>query len=104
MLMAKLGSGRPWKPLPEPIRERTPSIRPLSTELARFVNLEEQFFQRFGPISFSGSGSLVIGSPAKVVRPLTAMEKASIKSLADKYVSVAAYHRNWLNQQTRSIS
>ncbi len=45
-------------------------------------------------------GSLVIGSPAKVLRPLTDLEKTSIGLLADKYVSVAAYHRDWLNQQT----
>jgi len=44
-------------------------------------------------------GSLVIGSPAKVLRPLTDLEKTSIGLLADKYVSVAAYHRRWLNQQ-----
>jgi carbonic anhydrase/acetyltransferase-like protein (isoleucine patch superfamily) len=44
-------------------------------------------------------GSLVIGSPAKVLRPLTDLEKTSIGLLADKYVNVAAYHRDWLNQQ-----
>jgi carbonic anhydrase/acetyltransferase-like protein (isoleucine patch superfamily) len=44
-------------------------------------------------------GSLVIGAPAKVLRPLTVAEKASISSLAGKYVSVAAYHRDRLNQQ-----
>ncbi|HET9378922.1 MAG TPA: gamma carbonic anhydrase family protein [Chthoniobacterales bacterium] len=43
--------------------------------------------------------SLVIGSPARVVRTLTDDEIASIASLADKYVKVAAYHRDWLNQQ-----
>jgi gamma-carbonic anhydrase len=45
------------------------------------------------------AGSLVIGSPAKVLRSLTDAEKASISALADKYVNVAAYHRRWLNQQ-----
>jgi gamma-carbonic anhydrase len=45
------------------------------------------------------AGSLVIGSPAKVLRSLTDAEKASINALADKYVNVAAYHRRWLNQQ-----
>jgi gamma-carbonic anhydrase len=45
------------------------------------------------------AGSLVIGSPAKVLRSLTDAEKASISALAEKYVSVAAYHRSWLNQQ-----
>lgn len=44
-------------------------------------------------------GSLVIGSPAKVLRPLTDAERASISALADKYVNVAAYHRNWLIRQ-----
>jgi len=44
-------------------------------------------------------GSLIIGSPAKVLRPLTDLEKTSIGLLADKYVNVAAYHRDWLNQE-----
>ena len=44
--MATLGKQRPRKPLPEPIREQTPSFVPLSTELARFVNLEAQFFRK----------------------------------------------------------
>jgi gamma-carbonic anhydrase len=44
-------------------------------------------------------GSLVVGSPAKVHRPLTNPEITSIASLADKYVSVAAYHRDRLNRQ-----
>lgn len=38
-------------------------------------------------------GSLVLGSPAKVVRKLTAEEKASLKRLAGKYVQLAAYYR-----------
>jgi carbonic anhydrase/acetyltransferase-like protein (isoleucine patch superfamily) len=37
------------------------------------------------------AGSLVLGSPAKVVRRLTAMERAGLKSWADKYVANAAY-------------
>lgn len=37
-------------------------------------------------------GSLVIGSPAKVVRPLTAQEKESIRLLALKYAANAVYH------------
>ncbi len=45
------------------------------------------------------AGSLVIGSPAKVLRSLTAAEKASISALAEKYVNVAVYHHNWLNLQ-----
>jgi len=36
-------------------------------------------------------GSLVLGSPAKVVRPLTDEERASLKPWADKYVENAAY-------------
>jgi gamma-carbonic anhydrase len=43
--------------------------------------------------------SLVIGSPARVLRRLTEDEITSIASLADKYVKVAAYHREWLNQE-----
>ncbi|MDR1789357.1 MAG: gamma carbonic anhydrase family protein [Opitutaceae bacterium] len=37
-------------------------------------------------------GSLVLGSPAKVVRPLTADERASIRKLAEKYIEVARRH------------
>ena len=44
------------------------------------------------------SGSLVIGSPAKVARSLTAAERDSIGALAEKYLNVAAYHRR-LNQR-----
>src|ERR1051325_10036132 len=36
-------------------------------------------------------GSLVMGSPAKVVRALTAEERAGLKVWADKYVANAAY-------------
>jgi carbonic anhydrase/acetyltransferase-like protein (isoleucine patch superfamily) len=36
-------------------------------------------------------GSLVLGVPAKVVRELTAEERASIKALAEKYVQAANY-------------
>jgi gamma-carbonic anhydrase len=50
------------------------------------------------------AGSLVIGSPAKVLRALTDDEIASIASLADKYVKVAAYHRSWLNRQKTKAS
>src|ERR1051325_8083312 len=35
-------------------------------------------------------GSLVMGSPAKVVRPLTAEERAGLKHWAEKYVANAA--------------
>jgi carbonic anhydrase/acetyltransferase-like protein (isoleucine patch superfamily) len=49
-------------------------------------------------------GSLLIGSPAKVLRPLTDVEIASIALLADKYVKVAAYHRRWLSRQKTKAS
>jgi carbonic anhydrase/acetyltransferase-like protein (isoleucine patch superfamily) len=38
------------------------------------------------------SGSLVLGSPAKVVRELSPQERAELKTLAEKYVRVAAYY------------
>jgi len=37
-------------------------------------------------------GSMVLGSPATVVRALTAQERERIKGFADKYVEVAAYY------------
>ncbi len=37
------------------------------------------------------AGSLVLGAPAKVVRALTAEERASLKPWADKYVANGAY-------------
>jgi carbonic anhydrase/acetyltransferase-like protein (isoleucine patch superfamily) len=37
-------------------------------------------------------GSMVLGSPAKVVRPLTAEERAGLKYWAEKYATNAAYH------------
>ncbi len=40
-------------------------------------------------------GSLVLGSPAKVVRALTAEEQAALPGWAEKYVVVAAHHRRW---------
>jgi carbonic anhydrase/acetyltransferase-like protein (isoleucine patch superfamily) len=39
--------------------------------------------------------SLVIGSPAKVVRPLTEPEIRSLRESADKYIAVAAAHREF---------
>ncbi len=36
-------------------------------------------------------GSLVLGAPARVVRPLRPAERASLKRLAEKYVANAAY-------------
>jgi len=38
-------------------------------------------------------GSLVLGAPAKVVRPLDDAERASLKGLAEKYVEVARGHK-----------
>ena len=37
-------------------------------------------------------GSMVLGSPATVVRALSAKERERIKGFADKYVEVAAYY------------
>jgi len=37
-------------------------------------------------------GSLVFGSPARVVRPLTAGEQGGLRGWAEKYVKVAAAH------------
>lgn len=37
-------------------------------------------------------GSMVYGSPARIVRPLTAAEQAGLKPWAEKYVAVAAAH------------
>jgi carbonic anhydrase/acetyltransferase-like protein (isoleucine patch superfamily) len=37
-------------------------------------------------------GSLVLGAPAKVVRPLSGDERRGLKKLAEKYVRVAAYY------------
>jgi len=39
------------------------------------------------------AGSLVLGAPAKVVRALTASERAGLKSLAEKYIQLAAAYR-----------
>jgi gamma-carbonic anhydrase len=38
------------------------------------------------------AGSLVLGTPAKIVRALTAEERAGLKSLAEKYVRLAEYY------------
>ena len=40
-------------------------------------------------------GSLVMGSPAKVVRPLTPAEQAALPGWAEKYVKIAAHHRRF---------
>ncbi len=41
------------------------------------------------------NGSLVMGSPAKVVRPLSIAEMAALPGWAEKYVKVAAHHRRF---------
>ena len=38
-------------------------------------------------------GSMILGSPAKVVRPLTAAEQAGLRGWAEKYIAVAGAHR-----------
>jgi carbonic anhydrase/acetyltransferase-like protein (isoleucine patch superfamily) len=38
-------------------------------------------------------GSLVLGSPAKVVRRLTAKERSGLKGMAEKYVALAACYQ-----------
>ncbi|MSU46247.1 MAG: gamma carbonic anhydrase family protein [Lacunisphaera sp.] len=38
------------------------------------------------------AGSMILGSPAKVVRPLTDAEQKSLRGLADKYIAVARAH------------
>jgi carbonic anhydrase/acetyltransferase-like protein (isoleucine patch superfamily) len=40
-------------------------------------------------------GSMVLGSPAKIVRALTADEQASLPGWADKYIKVADHHRRF---------
>lgn len=47
-------------------------------------------------------GSLVMGSPAKVVRPLDADERASIRGWAEKYIRVTAEHRDHQERGLRS--
>ena len=43
-------------------------------------------------------GSMVLGSPAKVVRPLRDAERASLRGWAEKYVKNAEYcHKNRIN-------
>ncbi len=41
-------------------------------------------------------GSLVMGSPARVVRPLSEEEQKDIRKLAEKYIRVSAEHRQFL--------
>lgn len=37
-------------------------------------------------------GSMILGSPAKVVRPLTEAERAGLRRWAEKYIAVASAH------------
>lgn len=46
------------------------------------------------------AGSLVLGSPARVVRPLTAEEQAGLRRMAAKYRQVADAHRSALATDT----
>ena len=46
------------------------------------------------------AGSLVVGVPAKVVRPLTTAERARGRQLAEKYVVVSATHKAKFGQGT----
>ena len=39
------------------------------------------------------AGSLVLGAPAKVVRPLTDSERGDLKAMAKKYVTVSRVHK-----------
>jgi len=41
-------------------------------------------------------GSLVVGSPARVLRALTAEERAALKESAEKYIQVAAAHKGFM--------
>ena len=39
------------------------------------------------------SGSMILGAPAKVVRPLTEAERGGLRRWAEKYIAVAKAHR-----------
>jgi carbonic anhydrase/acetyltransferase-like protein (isoleucine patch superfamily) len=47
-------------------------------------------------------GSLVFGSPARVVRPLTAAEQGGLREQAEKYVAVARAHASRAGNRQRS--
>jgi carbonic anhydrase/acetyltransferase-like protein (isoleucine patch superfamily) len=49
-------------------------------------------------------GSLVLGSPAKVVRKLTSKERSKLKYMAQKYVALAAYYLEHLPDCAVEIS
>jgi carbonic anhydrase/acetyltransferase-like protein (isoleucine patch superfamily) len=42
-------------------------------------------------------GSLVLGSPARILRALTPAERAALRDSAEKYIQVAAAHQSRLN-------
>jgi gamma-carbonic anhydrase len=44
-------------------------------------------------------GSLVLGSPAKVVKTLSAEEQAKLRGWAEKYVAVSSFHRQRYGSQ-----
>ncbi len=46
------------------------------------------------------AGSLVLGTPGKVVKTLTPEERAGIKAWADKYIEVSAAHRRVAGRTT----
>jgi len=46
------------------------------------------------------AGSMVLGTPGKVVKTLTPEERAGIKAWADKYVEVSAAHRRVAGKTT----
>jgi len=46
------------------------------------------------------SGSLIVGAPARVVRPLTAEEKAAIRASAALYADKAAYYARALRLES----
>ena len=46
----------------------------------------------FGKGVYIAQRAVVLGSPGKVVRELSPQERAKLKTLADKYLRVAAYY------------
>lgn len=77
---------------------------PSPGELRRACTIGDQVLVGIGSIILDGagapvtpdphilSGSLVLGSPAKVVHELSPRERAGIKGLAEEHVRVAAYY------------
>lgn len=49
------------------------------------------------------SGSMVMGAPAKVVRPLTVDERGRLRGWAEKYLVVSAAHRAKANRQSSGM-